>query len=264
MHAFVTYYYKSLKYYDIVFCLSSIVYSLLVSIGKCTSFLCTLLPMVHSYMNKWKTHVHSCIQKDCPRHHTCSGISSHGWINSSPSDTHSVSHTKAHIHICACVDHLLTMLCNSSTCLGLRLLFPSRKLTMSGLYKNCLPFFSFFFFFVSSLCLLQSGAWPGVLHYSVWPRITFAVAFASAYLIVIAFYLTVNLPSKMNGLRSPQSAFASLQPFLFNISPFLYTFPFTVKFHLEMNYLLHHLCLLPFLLFPSFPLISFLSSSLLP
>lgn len=54
------------------------------------------------------------------------------------------SHTQMHTHICACVDHLLTMLCNNSTCLGLRLLFPSKKLTMSGL-DSWPPFFVVFF-----------------------------------------------------------------------------------------------------------------------
>lgn len=111
-------------------------HSLTICIGSYTQLYThtRTLPIVHSCMSKLKAH-------------TCSGISLHGWINSIPSDTHSDTHTKAHIHVCACVDHLLTMLCNNSTCLGLRLLFPSKKLTMSGWYTETpgCCFFSLFF-----------------------------------------------------------------------------------------------------------------------
>lgn len=102
---------------------------------------------------------------------TCSGICSHGWINRN----HTHTDTNAHTHICACIDHLLTLLCNSSTCLGLRLLFPSKKLTMSGLGRIALESPPTFVF-VHTLCLLQSLALPGALHYTAWLRTTFAVS----------------------------------------------------------------------------------------
>ena len=98
--------------------------------------------------------------------HTCSGIPSHGWINSSPCDTPlSHTHTHKHTHICACVDHLLTMLCNSSTCLGLRLLFPSKERSpcqdWMGL-DSCSPVV--FVSFLSPCSLPTSGLEPCIIH----------------------------------------------------------------------------------------------------
>lgn len=66
------------------------------------------------------------------------------------------SHTNAHIQMCACVDHLLTALRNDSTCLGLRLLFPCKKLTISGLDRNDW-LFSFYYYICSFSLGLESS-----------------------------------------------------------------------------------------------------------
>lgn len=139
---------------------------------------------------------------------TCSGICSHGWINRN----HTHTDTNAHTHICACIDHLLTLLCNSSTCLGLRLLFPSKKLTMSGLGRIALesppPHLCFC---PHSLPTSVSGfAWSPALYSLTKNNLC---CFPSTRdLTVIASYLTANLPFKINH----RSLF--LQPF--HLNPF--------------------------------------------
>lgn len=126
----------------------------------------------------------------------------------------SVTHT--HTHICACVDHLLTMLCNSSTCLGLRLLFPSKESSpcqdWTGL-DSCPPVV-FVVFFLSPCSLPTSGLKLCIIHLDRGKPLCRCHWECRSHCYCF-FYLTANLSFKMNHHR------LSLQPF--NIS-LLYLF----------------------------------------
>lgn len=78
--------------------------------------------------------------------------------------TLSQSNTQMDTHICACVDNLLTALCNSCTCLGLRLLFPSKKAPHVRIGQDWTPAPLFFLFCPHSLPAWVWGlAWSPAL-----------------------------------------------------------------------------------------------------